>query len=495
MDNNLLSNRYRLLRPLGKGGFGETFLAEDTHMPSGRSCVIKLLKPATQDPQVYELVKARFQREAAILEELGEGNNQIPQLYAYFAEGEQFYLVQQWIQGVTLGEKVQPNQGLGEEEVREILVSILPVLNYVHSKRIVHRDIKPENIILRSSDHKPVLIDFGAVKEAMGTVVNSQGNTTSSIVIGTPGFMPSEQAAGRPLYSSDLYSLGLVAIYLLSGQRPQILEMDSVTGEVLWQKYVTHVSPGFAAVLDKAIRYHPRERFPTAMEMLDALENGETSFPPTIAYSPPTAQSSPPTQPISISQPLSSPTVAVAPGAPETSLAQSPQVSVQSTPPEPKQNLFLSLFVAFFVLGGLIGGSIVIGYMMTRSPENQPVNPLNSSSNQIQRPDPKKVIEDYYNYINNGQYRAAWERLPEGLQSDKDLHSDGYFSYVNWWETIASVNLQNLDVVENNSDTAQVDVQLAYNKSDGTVSPQNLHFSLFWDYDTNQWMFAKIIEK
>ncbi len=493
MTNDLLSNRYRLLRPLGKGGFGETFLAEDTHMPSGRSCVIKLLKPATQNPQVYELVKERFQREAAILEELGEGNNQIPRLYAYFAEGEQFYLVQQWIQGVTLGEKVQPNQGLGEEEVRGILVSILPVLDYVHSKRIVHRDIKPENIILRSSDYKPVLIDFGAVKEAMGTVVNSQGNTTSSIVIGTPGFMPSEQAAGRPLYSSDLYSLGLVAIYLLSGQRPQILETDSVTGEILWQKYVTHISPEFAAVLDKAIRYHPRERFPTAMEMLDALEHRETSFPPTMAYSPPTAQSPPPTQPTP--QQSFSPTVAVAPGAPETSLAQSPQASVQSTPAEPKQNLFLSLFVAFLVLGSLIGGSIAIGYMMTRSPENQPANPLDNSGNQIKRPAPEKAIEDYYNDINNGQYRAAWERLPEGLQNDQDLHSDGYFSYVNWWGTIASVNLQNLNLVENNSDTAQVDVQLAYKKSDGTVSPQNLHFSLFWDYDTNKWMFAKIIEK
>ncbi|MGC1247784.1 MAG: serine/threonine-protein kinase, partial [Spirulinaceae cyanobacterium] len=164
MTNDLLSNRYRLLRPLGKGGFGETFLAEDTHMPSGRSCVIKLLKPMTQNPQVYELVKERFQREAAILEELGEANQQIPRLYAYFTEEEQFYLVQKWIPGVTLAEKVQQQQRLGEDEVRGILVDILPVLDYIHSQKIVHRDIKPENIILRSSDHKPVLIDFGAVK-------------------------------------------------------------------------------------------------------------------------------------------------------------------------------------------------------------------------------------------------------------------------------------------------------------------------------------------
>ena len=310
MTNDLLSNRYRLLRPLGKGGFGETFLAEDTHMPSGRNCVIKLLKPITQNPQIYELVKDRFQREAAILEELGEANQQIPRLYAYFTEGEQFYLVQKWIQGVTLAEKVQQQQRLGEDEVRGILVDILPVLDYVHSKKIVHRDIKPENIILRFSDHKPVLIDFGAVKEAMGTVVNSQGDTTSSIVIGTPGFMPSEQAAGRPLYSSDLYSLGLVAIYLLSGKSPQMLETDPATGEILWRQQVNQVSSELADVLDKAVRYHPRDRFPTAMDVLAALENKEISFPATIPYNAPTEPPPPVTQ---SSLPNLSPTIPVAP--------------------------------------------------------------------------------------------------------------------------------------------------------------------------------------
>ncbi|MGB3694913.1 MAG: serine/threonine-protein kinase [Spirulinaceae cyanobacterium] len=489
MTNDLLSNRYRLLRPLGKGGFGETFLAEDTHMPSGRSCVIKLLKPMTQNPQVYELVKERFQREAAILEELGEANQQIPRLYAYFTEEEQFYLVQKWIPGVTLAEKVQQQQRLGEDEVRGILVDILPVLDYIHSQKIVHRDIKPENIILRSSDQKPVLIDFGAVKEAMGTIVNAQGSTTSSIVIGTPGFMPSEQAAGRPLYSSDLYSLSLVAIYLLSGKRPQMLETDPATGEILWRQQATQVSSELAAVLDKAVRYHPRDRFPTAMDMLAALENKEISFPATIPYNnltePPPDLTQPP-------PPTLSPTIAVAPTSQEPSLAGPRKTSVEPSQAEPQQNLFLSLFVALLILGSLIGGSVVIGRMMTRSPEAPPVKSLSNSNNQIQRPSPEKAIEDYYNDINNGQYRAAWERLPAGLQNDKDLHPDGYFSYVNWWETIDSVELQDLEIAKNNPDTAKVDVELIYNKNDGKVSSQKLQFSLFWDYDNDKWMFAKI---
>ncbi|MEM6754991.1 MAG: serine/threonine-protein kinase, partial [Cyanobacteria bacterium P01_C01_bin.38] len=193
----LLNNRYQIIRTLGSGGFGETFLAEDTQMPSRRSCVIKQLKPIENNLQVYQLVQERFAREGAILEELGGLSEQIPTLYAYFCDRDQFYLVQEWVEGDTLTAKVQQQGLFNESSVREILSNLLPVLSFVHSKRIVHRDIKPDNIILRNSDGKPVLIDFGAVRETMATAVNSQGSLTRSIVIGTPGYMPSEQAAGR----------------------------------------------------------------------------------------------------------------------------------------------------------------------------------------------------------------------------------------------------------------------------------------------------------
>ncbi|MFM6008366.1 MAG: serine/threonine protein kinase, partial [Sphaerospermopsis kisseleviana] len=151
-----------------------------------------------------------------------------------------------------------------ESAVREILINILPVLDYIHTQHIVHRDIKPDNIILRHDDSKPVLIDFGAVRESMGTVLNSAGNPTSSIVIGTPGFMSSEQAAGRPVYSSDLYSLGLTAVFLLTGKKPQQLETDSQTGEILWRHYLHDLEPNIAKVIDKSIAYHPRDRYSTA---------------------------------------------------------------------------------------------------------------------------------------------------------------------------------------------------------------------------------------
>ena len=274
MTPTLLNNRYRIIQTLGSGGFGDTFLAEDTQMPSQRRCVIKQLKPITNNPQIYQLVQQRFQREAAILEELGEENPQIPRLYAYLESDEQFYLVQEWIQGETLRAKVKHLGVMSESAVKEILISLLPVLDFVHSKRMIHRDIKPDNIIWRLRDGKPVLIDFGAVRETMSTVLNSHGSTTSSIVIGTPGYMPPEQAAGRPVYSSDLYSLGFTALYLLTGNTPQQLETDPQTGDILWRSDAVSVSSSLAAVLDKAIQSHPRDRFSTAKAMLDALQSG-----------------------------------------------------------------------------------------------------------------------------------------------------------------------------------------------------------------------------
>ncbi|MEH2315640.1 protein kinase domain-containing protein [Nostoc sp.] len=274
MTITLLNNRYQVIQVIGAGGFGETFLAEDVHMPSRRRCVIKQLKPITNnDPQTYQLIQQRFEREAAILEYLGESSHQIPKLYAYFSENGQFYLVQEWIHGQTLTKIVEAKGFESETAVWQILLSLLSVLDYVHSKGIIHRDIKPDNIILRSVDGQPVLIDFGAVKETIRSVVNSPGHPTRSLVIGTPGYMPSEQAVGRPVYATDIYSLGLTAIYLLTGKYPQELLTDLKTGEILWQQHAPNVSSQFAAVLNQAIKPQAGDRYSTANKMLHALQS------------------------------------------------------------------------------------------------------------------------------------------------------------------------------------------------------------------------------
>ncbi len=273
MTSPLLNNRYRIIQALGTGGFGETFLVEDTHMPSCRRCVLKQLKPVANNPQIAEFVQRRFEREAAILEQLGAENGQIPKLYAYFTEAGRFYLVQELISGKTLFEKVQQQGFLDEIAVKQFLVDILPVLEYIHSNGVIHRDIKPSNIIFRQQDGKPVLIDFGIAKEIMNAAVNARGEFTTSVAIGTRGYMSPEQAAGKPVFASDLYSLGLTAIYLLTGKLPHQLENNLKTGEINWRKDNSKIGDSLAAVIDKAVRTLASDRFSTAAEMLTALQS------------------------------------------------------------------------------------------------------------------------------------------------------------------------------------------------------------------------------
>lgn len=364
MNPQLLNNRYRILQTLGAGGFGNTFLAEDTYMPSGRRCVIKQLKPVTNNPQMYQEIQQRFGREAATLEQLGEGSDQIPKLYAYFSEGGQFYLVQEWIQGQTLTNKVQLQGPQPENTVKQILVSLLPVLDYVHSKRMIHRDVKPDNIIVRQHDGKPVLIDFGAVKESMGTVANYPGQMAPSIVVGTPGFMPPEQATGQPVYSSDLYGLGLTSVYMLTGKMPQELPTDPRTGEIQWQQYAPNTSRSLVTVLDRAIQPHPRDRYSTAKEMLDALQAVAPSSPNAATQA----------------------TVAVAPGG-HHQPGSSPQNIPPTISPAPvgsggarigQGNPQKVLLIGSAIAGSLVLALAAFGLLSKRS--SQPSSPVASSS-------------------------------------------------------------------------------------------------------------------
>jgi serine/threonine-protein kinase len=378
---DLLNHRYRILQTLGAGGFGQTFLVEDTQLPSKRRCVMKQLKPISDRPELYQLIQARFEREATILEALGEGHQQIPKLYAYFESNRLFYLVQEWIDGATLAQALVPGK-TGEQEVKALLMSLLPVLSYIHGKGIIHRDIKPENIILRRSNQQPVLIDFGAVKETVRTALNTQGQPTRSIVIGTPGYMPPEQAVGKPVYSSDLYSLGLTAIYLLTGRSPYDLETNPQTGEFIWQSFAPSICPEFVAVLSRAIQSHVRDRFATAEEMQLALQTVQ-AISPDISTSLPQTQM--PFNPLP-------PTVYPASAEPSTIITSSqPSQPLVSHVPEssvnPKAARNTVLFGSF-IASGLIGASVIIATSISRSPQNVtlPTRSTSETSPTVEQP-------------------------------------------------------------------------------------------------------------
>ncbi|MGH1393580.1 MAG: SUMF1/EgtB/PvdO family nonheme iron enzyme [Trichormus sp.] len=297
----ILRSRYKIVKILGSGGFGDTYLAQDIDLPNHPKCVVKHLKP-NPDPKVLEIVRRLFDSEAQVLYRLGNDSDQIPRLFAHFEEQGEFYLVQEFIDGQDLSYEIIPSEKLTEIAVIKLLQEILEVLAIVHKQNIIHRDIKPQNLMRRRQDGKIVLIDFGAVKEVEAMTVNTQGQTSLSVAIGSLGYMPSEQAAGRPKLSSDVYAVGMLAIQALTGKQPQELPRDSTTDEVIWRN-LANVTEKLADVLNKMVSYYFRDRYLSAVEALEAVNSlqpqQQRQVPPTVPIPQPQQQRQvPPTVPI-----------------------------------------------------------------------------------------------------------------------------------------------------------------------------------------------------
>lgn len=296
MQGSLLQGRYKILQPLGQGGFGQTHLAADTQRPKHPQCAVKLLQvqpPAPGVPVSASLLafaKQRFEQEAEILERLGK-HDRIPQLLAYFEENQQFYLVQEFIEGNPLSQEIIPGKKLGETEVIAFLQDTLEVLAFVHREKTIHRDIKPANLMRRQADGKIVLIDFGAVKEIRGLSANPN-SPSLTVAIGTHGYMPDEQANGKPQLSSDVYAVGIIAIQALTGLNPNPkaggLPQDSSTGEISWRHLAT-VRDDLANIIDKMVKKDYRQRYAGAGEALEAILAANPAAQPTAISSPPSS--------------------------------------------------------------------------------------------------------------------------------------------------------------------------------------------------------------
>jgi serine/threonine protein kinase len=270
MIGRLLDQRYRVVEVLGQGGFGHTYIAEDTRRPGNPSCVVKQLKPAISDSDFLLTARRLFNSEAETLEKLGK-HDQIPQLLAYFEQDEEFFLVQEFIAGHPLSKELTLGNRLSDAIVIQILVEVLSILEFVHSNGVIHRDIKPDNLIRRSSDNKLVLLDFGAVKQVkMHSLITQEAFQNETVAIGTPGYMPSEQGQGRPRPSSDIYALGIIGIQALTGLNPNQLPEDPQTGEVVWRQY-TQSGEQLTQFLSKMVRHYFKYRYQTASDALSAL--------------------------------------------------------------------------------------------------------------------------------------------------------------------------------------------------------------------------------
>ncbi len=268
----ILQNRYRIVKILGQGGFGRTYLAED----QGRFnelCALKELIPSQTENYVLEKSKELFQREASILYQIQ--HPQVPQFRATFEQDQRLFLVQDYVEGKTyhtlLDERKAAGQTFSEAEVLKLLRQLLPVLAHIHNRGIIHRDISPDNIILRESDAKPVLIDFGVVKELATRFQSPNANYPQPTTVGKLGYAPSEQIqTGRAYSSSDLYALAVTSVVLLTGREPQEL-FDDTNLNWDWQRWVS-VSPELEQVLNRMLSYKPSDRYQSVAEVAKALQ-------------------------------------------------------------------------------------------------------------------------------------------------------------------------------------------------------------------------------
>ncbi len=285
---------YQTIKPLGKGGFGATFQAIDLDSVNQRQCVIKRLNindnPEIGD-KIVEGIKAAFDREAQVLEFLGDNSGNIPTLYDYFSftapafgqqeELEFKYLVQQYIQGEDISQELRRKGRFSETEILDFLKQILPILQFIHDQnsiQSIHRDIKPSNIVRETATQKLFLIDFGAVKQ----VVSGETNIKKSVPIFTkvyaaPEQRPEEGIIGQIYPSSDLYSLAVTCLELLTGTTP----VDYLSNNYQnWRQQASRIiSPSLANILDKMLKVNPRHRFQSAAEVMKAINESRISKP------------------------------------------------------------------------------------------------------------------------------------------------------------------------------------------------------------------------
>ncbi len=280
----LLRNRYRAIRYIGGGGFGRTYQAIDLDCMNAL-CVVKQFSPSSDiqaDAVALCKATAMFNQEAMRLLQLGE-HPQIPRLLAFFEQDKQLYLVQEFIDGLDLKQELSLEGAFNEPKIRQLLADLLPVLKFIHARSVIHRDIKPGNIMRRRTSQNQklgrlMLIDFGVSKLSTGTV------GTVGTTVGTAGYTPLEQMRGQAFPASDLYSLGVTCVCLLTQHLPKADGSgdvyDAQQCRWMWREYLPRnitISQKLGQILDKLLQDLPKDRYQRADDVLEDLKTVQTT--------------------------------------------------------------------------------------------------------------------------------------------------------------------------------------------------------------------------
>ncbi|HLO85608.1 MAG TPA: serine/threonine-protein kinase [Nostocaceae cyanobacterium] len=435
-----IADRYVIVRQLGQGGFGRTYLAEDSNR-FRELCVLKEFFPQVQTPYVVQKAEELFQREASVLYKLQ--HPQIPrfrEMLRVNLEGKEYlFLVQDYVEGQTYNSllNARKQQGLRftEIEVRQLLQQILPILEYIHSLGVIHRDISPDNLILRNSDQLPVLIDFGGVKQVVAAVASQyyqSGEAASSggTLLGKIGFAPPEQMQSGMVYPhSDLYALAVTMLVLLTGKQPQEL-LDTYNLTWQWRREVS-LSPNLGQIIDRMLAPAVGDRYQSARQVLEALNpSPPISYPqtqPPANYpqtQPPTPAPVPTAGTVAVSPP-------VAPQLPQRTSSPTPQNKNIPSPPSPPSPTGWTPITVFFVTLGLTS-AVALGWWALSGKKPADIGQVTPTSSPTASIDPQPVDP-------LAQYSPEERRRKEKLKARRQqlgIDFNFYVSLVNqvFWE-------------------------------------------------------------
>jgi serine/threonine-protein kinase len=446
-----LNHHYRIVRELGHGGFGRTYLAEDAHR-FNEPCVLKEFAPQVQGSYALQKSEELFEREAGVLYKLQ--HNQIPRFRELFrvsiSDRGYLFLVQDYVPGQTYRFLLdaRKRQGLRfiEAEINQLLQQILPVLEYIHSLGVLHRDISPDNLILRSSDGMPVLIDFGGVKQVAATVeslfAEANGTPGPATRIGKLGYAPVEQMQmGIVSPHSDLYALAATVLVLLTGKEPHQL-LDTQTLHWNWRAECS-LSPNLSLVLDKMLAQQPSQRYSSAREVMLAL-SGNPPLQPPLPPAPDFGSTQPPDHsPIPVPAP-----VPKLPGTPVRVAA----IGNQQKMPAWKMVLFVVAVLSSMGGIGWLAGNSLLNLQSKVQKGSQPPSPKQQQEDALQARFVKLKIDDrfYSGYVNlvDQTFYAKYPELGGRLLKEGDDDRQ-------WRQRWQKIGDELLDKLENLSSDAR----------------------------------------
>jgi serine/threonine protein kinase, bacterial len=449
-----LSNHYRIVRELGHGGFGRTYLAEDAHR-FNEPCVLKEFAPQVQGSYALQKSEELFEREAGVLYKLK--HNQIPNFRELFrvniSDRGYLFLVQDYIPGQTYRFLLdaRKRQGLHfiEAEINQLLIQLLPVLEYTHSLGVIHRDISPDNLILRSSDGMPVLIDFGGVKQVAATAeslfVETNSTPAPATRIGKLGYAPVEQMQMGIVYPhSDLYALAATVLVLLTGKEPHQL-IDSHTLNWNWRSQCS-VSPNLALVLDKMLAHGPSDRFSSAREVLLALSGNPRLVPHQQPSFPASTPDFPATQPPPELQPMTVPAPKL-PGIPVS------MANIRSQEKLPAWKMVLLVVAVLSSMGGVgwFAGNFLLNLQSQVQKTPQVAGPKQQQEDALRDRFQRLEIDDrFYNgYISlvDETFYAKYPELGGRLLKEGDSDRE----WRERWQKIGDELLDKLEKISSNA--------------------------------------------